>query len=186
MYLAVILDAFSRRVVGWALDRTLEAVLVVTVLCRALQARQPVPGLVHHSNRGVQYACEDYTQTLHHHGITISMNRKGNPYDNAACESFMKTLKYEEVYRQEYRDLAEAWASVGEFLNHTYNHTHLHSALGYRPPVELEQTHSRLQKRRGQLRMRFVRHSGIYRSDMSSHLVNPAPGSRFPVGPVPG
>ena len=146
VYLAVILDAFSRRVVGWALDRTLEAVLVVTALRRALTERRPTAGLVHHSDRGVQYACGDYTEILQEHGITISMSRKGNPYDNAACESFMKTLKYEEVYRQEYRDLAEARASIGEFLNRTYNHQRLHSALGYRPPAEFEQVQSKLQK----------------------------------------
>ena len=97
VYLAVILDAFSRRVVGWALDRALEAKLVLTALRRAIAARQPGPGLVHHSDRGVQYACGEYTDLLTQHGITISMSRKGNPYDNAICESFMKTLKYEEV-----------------------------------------------------------------------------------------
>jgi transposase InsO family protein len=139
VYLAVILDAFSRRVVGWALERTLEAGLVLTALRRALKQRQPPAGLVHHSDRGVQYACSDYTDLLKEHGITISMSRKGNPYDNAACESFMKTLKYEEVYRQEYRDMAEALASIGEFINRTYNQKRLHSALGYRPPVEFEQ-----------------------------------------------
>jgi putative transposase len=138
VYLAVILDAFSRRVVGWALDRTLEAVLVMTALRRALQERQPAPGLVHHSDRGVQYACGDYTELLKKHAITISMSRKGNPYDNAACESFMKTLKYEEVYRQEYRGLAEALASIGEFIDRIYNQKRLHSALGYRPPEEFE------------------------------------------------
>jgi len=142
VYLAVILDAFSRRVVGWALERTLEAGLVLTALRRALQERQPAPGLVHHSDRGVQYACSDYTDLLKEHGITISMSRKGNPYDNAACESFMKTLKYEEVYRQEYRGMAEALASIGEFINRTYNQKRLHSALGYRPPVEFEQVQS--------------------------------------------
>jgi len=134
----VILDAFSRRVVGWALDRTLEAILVVTALRRALADRRPPPGLVHHSDRGAQYACQHYTELLKVHGITISMSRKGNPYDNAACESFMKTLKYEEVYRQEYRDLAEVQASISEFLNRTYNHKRLHSALGYCPPAEFE------------------------------------------------
>jgi putative transposase len=151
VYLAVVLDAFSRRVVGWALDRTLEAVLVITALRRALTERRPTAGLVHHSDRGVQYACGDYTEILKNHGITISMSRKGNPYDNAACESFLKTLKYEEVYRQEYRDLAEARAAVGEFLNRTYNHKRLHSALGYRPPVEFEQIQSILQKAEGAL-----------------------------------
>ena len=140
VYLAVILDAFSRRVVGWALDRTLEAALVLTALRRALPQRQPGAGLVHHSDRGVQYACGDYTELLKQHGITISMSRKGNPYDNAVCESFMKTLKYEEVYRQEYRDLKEASSSIARFLETVYNQQRLHSALGYRPPVEFEQT----------------------------------------------
>jgi len=142
VYLAVILDAFSRRVVGWSLGRTLEAVLVITALRRALAERRPPPGLVHHSDRGVQYACVDYTTLLKQHQITISMSRKGNPYDNAACESFMKTLKYEEVYRQEYRSLAEAQASIGEFIDRIYNQKRLHSALGYRPPEEFERTQS--------------------------------------------
>jgi transposase InsO family protein len=93
---------------------------------------------VHHSDRGVQYACGDYTDLLKEHSITISMSRKGNPYDNAACESFMKTLKYEEIYRQEYRVMAEALASIGEFIDCTYNQKRLHSALGYRPPEEFE------------------------------------------------
>jgi putative transposase len=142
VYLSVILDAFSRRVVGWALDRTLEAVLVLTALRRALEERQPSPGLVHHSDRGVQYACGDYTDLLKKHGLIGSMSRKGNPYDNAACESFVKTLKYEEVYRQEYRDITEARASIGEFIDRTYNQKRLHSALGYRPPVEFEKDQS--------------------------------------------
>jgi transposase InsO family protein len=93
---------------------------------------------VHHSDRGVQYASADYTQLLRDHGIRISMSRKGNPWDNAACESFMKTLKYEEVYRTEYRDLAEAQASIGVFLEKVYNQKRLHSALGYLPPAEFE------------------------------------------------
>ena len=138
VYLAVVLDAFSRRVVGWALDRTLEATLVMAALCGALDQRRPSPGWVHHSDRGVQYASGDYTDLLKQRGITISMSRKGNPYDNAACESFMKTLKYEEVYRQEYRGMAEALASIGEFIDRTYNQKRLHSALGYRPPEEFE------------------------------------------------
>ena len=138
VYLAVILDAHSRRVVGWALDRTLEASLVITALQRALQQRHPAPGLVHHSDRGVQYACGDYTDLLKLHEITISMSRKANPYDNAQAESFMKTLKYEEVYRQEYRSMAEALASIGEFIDHIYNEKRLHSALGYQSPVEFE------------------------------------------------
>jgi transposase InsO family protein len=138
VYLAVVLDAFSRRVIGWALGRTLEASLAVTALRMALIQRQPLPGLVHHSDRGVQYASQDYTEMLKQHNATISMSRKGNPYDNAACESFMKTLKYEEVYRNEYRDFHDARSSIGEFLERVYNQNRLHSALGYVPPAEFE------------------------------------------------
>ncbi|MCI0718953.1 MAG: IS3 family transposase [Acidobacteria bacterium] len=139
VYLAVVLDAFSRRVIGWALDRTLEDALTLSALGMALKQRHPKPGLVHHSDRGVQYASADYTGLLGQHGIRISMSRTGNPYDNAKAESFIKTLKYEEVYRQEYRDLAEARVSIGRFLEKTYNQKRLHSALGYRPPAEFEQ-----------------------------------------------
>ncbi|MGA8026934.1 MAG: IS3 family transposase [Bryobacteraceae bacterium] len=138
VYLAVVLDAFSRRVIGWALGRTLEAELAITALRMALIERQPAPGLVHHSDRGVQYASHAYTEMLKQHHATISMSRKGNPYDNAACESFMKTLKQEEVYRNEYRDFQEAHSSIGEFLERVYNQKRLHSALGYRPPAEFE------------------------------------------------
>lgn len=138
VYLAVVLDAFSRRVVGWALGRTLEADLAVAALRMALLDRQPPPGLVHHSDRGVQYASHAYTEILQQHHATISMSRKGNPYDNAACESFMKTLKQEEVYRNEYRDFHEARSSIGEFLERVYNQKRLHSALGYLPPAEFE------------------------------------------------
>lgn len=145
VYLAVLLDAFSRRVIGWALGRTLEAGLALSALSMALRQRQPAPGLVHHSDRGVQYASRDYTDLLKQHQIQISMSRRGNPYDNAACESFMKTLKYEEVYRTEYRDLADAYAQIGEFLERVYNQQRLHSALGYVPPAEFEQNGGRIQ-----------------------------------------
>jgi len=138
VYLAVILDAYSRRVIGWALGRTLEDTLTLRALRMALEQRRPAPGLVHHSDRGVQYASSDYTDLLRAHGITISMSRKANPYDNAKAESFMKTLKYEEVFREDYRDLSEAHAGIGRFLEQIYNQKRLHSALGYRPPVEFE------------------------------------------------
>jgi len=138
IYLAVVLDAFSRRVIGWALGRTLEAGLAVSALRMALEKRKPPPGLVHHSDRGVQYASQDYTDLLKRHQVQISMSRKANPYDNAACESFMKTLKYEEVYCNEYRDFREARAGIGKFLESIYNRKRLHSALGYLPPAEFE------------------------------------------------
>jgi transposase InsO family protein len=138
VFLAVILDAFSRRVIGWALDRNMEDELTLTALRMALSRRSIQPGRVHHSDRGSQYASKDYTDLLKANQIDISMSRKGNPWDNAACESFMKTLKYEEVLRNEYRDLAEAFASIPEFLEKVYNQKRLHSALGYLPPVEFE------------------------------------------------
>jgi len=140
VYLAVVLDRYSRRVIGWELDRTLEDDLSLAALRMALRSRTPGPGLVHHSDRGIQYASRDYTDVLKDNKVRISMSRKGNPYDNATCESFMKTLKYEEVYRQEYRDLADARASIGQFLNKVYNQQRLHSALGYLPPAEFEQS----------------------------------------------
>jgi transposase InsO family protein len=138
VYLAVLLDAFSRRCIGWALQRTLETALALEALRMALRQRRPKPGLVHHSDRGVQYASRDYTAELQQNGIRISMSRTASPYDNAQAESFIKTLKYEEVYRTEYRNLEEARASVAEFLEKIYNQERLHSALGYRPPLQFE------------------------------------------------
>jgi transposase InsO family protein len=139
IYLAVILDACSRRVIGWALGRSLENDLALRALRQALEQRRPAAGLVHHSDRGVQYASREYTSLLQAREITISMSRKGNPYDNAIAESFMKTLKYEQVYREEYEDLREAHASIRRFLEQVYNEKRLHSALGYLPPAEFEQ-----------------------------------------------
>ena len=124
--------------IGWELDRTLEDRLTLAALRMALAQRAVRAGLVHHSDRGIQYASGDYIQQLKEHGITISMSRKANPWDNAACESFMKTLKWEEVYRSEYRDLPDARLRIGEFLEQVYNEQRLHSALGYVSPVEFE------------------------------------------------
>jgi transposase InsO family protein len=140
VFLAVLLDAFSRRCIGWALRCSFEAGLVLEALRMALRQRHPRPGLVHHSDRGVQYASQEYRQQLDRYGIRISMSRRGNVYDNAMAESFIKTLKYEEVYRSEYRNLEEAKASMQEFLEKIYNQKRLHSALGYRPPREFEQS----------------------------------------------
>ena len=138
VYLAVVLDAFSRRVVGWRLGKTLEAELALGALRQALELRQPPPGLVHHSDQGVQYASRSYVALLEGRGAVVSMSRRGNPYDNAKAESFMKTLKSEEVQLRRYRDLDDARASIGEFLEEVYNRRRLHSALGYRPPEEFE------------------------------------------------
>jgi transposase InsO family protein len=138
VYLAVVLDAYSRRVIGWALDRTLEAKLAIEALQMALRRRRPAPGLVHHSDRGVQYACADYAARLAERQIQRSMSRPGNPYENAKAESFMKTLKGEEVDGRAYADLDQARSSIGQFLEEVYNADRLHSALGYKSPVDFE------------------------------------------------
>ncbi len=138
VYLAVILDGYSRKVVGWALDRTLAARLPMAALEHALVERHPPPGLVHHSDRGVQYASEEYVTLLRTHHMIPSMSRPANPYDNASCESFMKTLKREEIYANRYRDLGHLRRNMAAFIDEYYNRTRLHSALGYRPPEEFE------------------------------------------------
>lgn len=147
VYLAVILDAFSRRVIGWDVSETLEAGVAVRALDRALADRAVGEGVVHHSDRGVQYCCGKYVGRLEQHGFVISMSRRGNPYDNARAESFMATLKREEVALRRYRDLAEVRASIGHFIESVYNERRLHSALGYRPPAEFE----KLQRPGGEL-----------------------------------
>lgn len=138
IYLAVILDAYSRRVIGWELSRRIDTELTLAALRMALANRHIEPGLIHHSDRGVQYAAIEYTSLLRDSGIQISMSRRGNPYDNAQAESFMKTLKYEEVYLSEYANLQESRERIGHFLEQVYNCERLHSRLGYLPPAEYE------------------------------------------------
>jgi putative transposase len=140
-FLAVVLDAFSRRVIGWAMETHLRADLATAALHMAIAARRPAPGtLIHHSDRGVQYACGEYASVLEAHAITPSMSRIGNPYDNAKAESFMKTLKKEEVDGRDYRDVSQARDAIGAFIEDVYNRRRLHSALAYRPPVEFEES----------------------------------------------
>ena len=138
VYLAIILDAFSRRVIGWALQDHMRAELTLEALRMALETRLVTPGLVHHSDRGVQYACPAYIETLQAHNIQPSQSRPGCPYDNAMAESFMKTLKHEEIDASQYRDIDHLRRAMVEFLETNYNKTRLHSALGYSPPEEYE------------------------------------------------
>jgi putative transposase len=139
VYLAVILDGFSRKVVGWELDRRLATRLTIAALEQAIVNRQPPPGVVHHSDRGLQYACGPYVAMLEQHHMVPSMSRPANPYDNASCESFIKTLKREEIYANQYNDLEDLRANIEEFVGQYYNRQRLHSALGYRSPQEFEQ-----------------------------------------------
>lgn len=145
-YLAAIVDAYSRRCIGWAVESYLDARLPLAALEMALPSRCVTPALVHHSDRGTQYASLDYTKRLKTAGIQISMSRKGNPYDNAKAESFFKTVKIEEVYVNEYRTLKEARTNLGHFLEAVYNQKRLHSSLGYVPPVEFEEHSARQAK----------------------------------------
>ena len=165
VYLAVVLDAFSRRVVGWAVDERLDAGLAVAALRQALDLRQPAPGLVHHSDRGVQYASKAYVELLLEHSIEPSMSRAGNPYDNAKCESFIKTLKQEEIYTRQYRDRADLEAHIGEFIERYYNRRRLHSALDYRSPEQFERSLLGQPASAPGPSMSFFRHEGIYRPD---------------------
>jgi len=165
VFLAVILDGFSRKVVGWELDRTLAARLPLAALEKALAERKPPPGLVHHSDRGVQYASDAYVGILRRHGMIPSMSRPANPYDNASCESFLKTLKREEIYASEYRDLDHLRENIAAFIDRYYNRVRLHSALGYRSPEEFEQAAILAANSPGAT-MSFFRHKEIFRSDV--------------------
>jgi len=140
VYLAVIIDVFSRKCIGWELSRRIDAELVLNALDTAIKARVHIgiDGLIHHSDQGVQYACNEYVDRLKELGIQISMSKKGNPYDNAFAESFMKTLKVEEVYLKEYRTFDEAYNNIKQFIEVVYNNKRLHSSIGYLPPVEFE------------------------------------------------
>ena len=177
VYLAVLIDAFSRRVVSWHADQTLHSRLAITPLQHAIACRRPQPGLVHHSDRGVQYASAAYVDALRTHGLVPSMSRPGNPYDNAMCESFMKTLKQEEIYCQDYQSLDELRANVGDFIENYYNRCRLHSALGYSSPEAFEQAHRN--DASGALenapKMSFWRHEEIFQSDAEP---NPASTGR--------
>lgn len=138
VFLAVVIDKFSRKVVGWAISLTIDHQLTLAALRLAIETRQPLPGLVHHSDRGLQYAARVYMALMEAHGIIPSMSRPGNPYDNATCESFMKTLKKEEVNCSEYRDLADLTTHIEIFIDKYYNQQRLHSALHYTSPVDFE------------------------------------------------
>jgi transposase InsO family protein len=142
VYLACVLDAYSRHCVGWKRSRQIDTQLTLGALEMALTQRRPAPGLIHHSDRGVQYASLAYVTRLEQAGAQVSMSAKGNPYDNAKAESFFKTLKREEVYLQEYRAFAEAEANLGHFIDAVYNQKRLHSSLGYVPPAEFEAAYS--------------------------------------------
>src|SRR6204780_2256212 len=147
VYLAVVLDVFSRKVVGWALDRGLRARLPLYALERAIANRRPPPGLVHHSDQGVQYACREYVERLRHYGMLPSMSRPANPYDNATCESFLKTLKREEIHASTYGDFEDLRERMEEFIERYYNVCRLHSALDYRSPEDFEKDSQRESKR---------------------------------------
>jgi putative transposase len=172
VYVAVVLDAYSRRVIGWALNRTMEASLTLAALDQAIAARQPKPGLVHHSDQGTQYACSDYVDRLEACGAVLSMSRAGRPWENGRCESFIKTLKHEQLDARQYRTLEELREHIEEFIEQIYNPVRLHSALGYLSPIEFERQRAAEDRRAPWMpaTMSFLRHKEIY-----SDLLNTTP-----------
>jgi len=167
VFLAVVMDAFSRKIIGWSLGPSLASELPLEALRAAVESRRPPPGLIHHSARGVQYASTAYVNTLLEHGMIASMSRPGNPYDNAKCERFMKTLKQEEIHCSEYRDIDDLRVHLGHFLDSYYNVHRIHSALGYQSPVVFEQIAAASQGATAP-KMSFSRHEEIYQSDVGS------------------
>jgi transposase InsO family protein len=164
VYVAVVLDAYSRRVIGWALNRTMEASLTLAALDQAIAARQPKPGLVHHSDQGTQYACSDYVDRLEACGAVLSMSRAGRPWENGRCESFIKTLKHEQLDARQYRTPEELREHIEEFIEQIYNPVRLHSALGYLSPMEFERQRAAADGRAPWMpaTMSFLRHKEIY------------------------
>jgi putative transposase len=168
-YLAVVLDAFSRRAVGWALGRNLQTSLPLAALGNAIQSRQPSPGLIHHSDRGTQYASNDYVKRLEGIGAVLSMSRPACPWENGQCESFLKTLKREEINARPYRTMEELEQHLEEFIEQIYNQVRLHSALGYRSPVEFEQQQAKTEATWLPAALSFRRHEEIYPDDHLLH-----------------
>ncbi len=170
VFVAVVMDAFSRKIVGWNLGPRLITDLALTALKNAIESRLPAPGLIHHSDRGVQYASATYVDLLLQHGMIPSMSRPGNPYDNAKCERFMRTLKQEEIRCFEYQDMEDLRAHLDVFFDRYYNATRLHSALGYRSPDEFERHMAAATQPQTQLApsMSFLRHEEIYPPDVRS------------------
>lgn len=167
VYLAVVLGAYSRRVIGWALERTMEAPLTLAALDQAIASRQPQPGLVHHSDQGSQYASVDYVDRLEACGAVLSMSRAGRPWENGRCESFIKTLKQEQLEAQQYRTLDELREHLEEFIERVYNPVRLHSALAYQSPMEFERQRAADATRAPWLpaTMSFLRHREIFSDD---------------------
>jgi len=174
VFLAVVLDSYSRKVVGWELSRSLGSGLARQALEKAIAERQPSPGLVHHSDRGSQYASRAYVGLLEQHQMVASMSRPGNPYDNARCERFMQTLKQEEIYASAYRDMEHLRENLGDFMEQYYNKKRLHSALGYRTPEEFE----RAQSSDPTLKVATV----TYAFGKANTLLGPGTGTQTPSG----